>query len=247
MVFWGSLVHVSVREALRSENFPAWEGCRSAGRMWRWWVEVPRLPVDARTSTYLSLTRPTRCAGVPSGLCAPVRCSVVRVLQIFMWSSHKAISLEFRPCCERAELQWYLDCLVFPPSSLRAVYSAPSPSLSVARWMAVGRMSRCIYAAGDLALISLRVSLLLHLSSRGLYQHELDTSMHHPRDCGVLLAAPCHPGAVRRRQDVAVPCRSCDDYFFDFSFIAVIFFWDVFRIRPIVLITPSLIAALCAK
>ncbi|KAJ7833315.1 hypothetical protein B0H14DRAFT_1165969 [Mycena olivaceomarginata] len=38
--------------------------------------------------------------------------------------------------------------------------------------------------------------------------------MHRPRDCGVLLAAPCRPGAGRRRRDVAVPC---DDYFYDFS------------------------------
>ncbi|KAJ7870495.1 hypothetical protein B0H14DRAFT_2725998 [Mycena olivaceomarginata] len=86
--------------------------------------------------------------------------------------------------------------------------------------MDVGRRSRCIYAAGDLALISLRVSLLLPLSSCGLYQHELDTSMHYPRDCGVLLAAPCRPGAVRRRRDVAVPC---DDYFFDFSLSPLFF------------------------
>jgi hypothetical protein len=105
-----------------------------------------------------------------------------------------------------------------PTSSGRAVYPAPPPSLSLARWMNVGRRSRCIYAAGDLALISLRVSLLLLLSSRGLYQHELNTSMHRPRDCGVLLAAPCRPGAVRRRRDVAVPC---DDYFFGFSFIVI--------------------------
>ncbi|KAJ7797474.1 hypothetical protein B0H14DRAFT_57499 [Mycena olivaceomarginata] len=87
--------------------------------------------------------------------------------------------------------------------------------------MDVGQMSRCIYAAGDLALISLRISLLLPPSSRGLYQHELDTSMHHPRNCGVLLAAPRRPRAARRR-DVAVPC---DDYFVDFSFFAV-FCWE---------------------
>jgi hypothetical protein len=54
--------------------------------------------------------------------------------------------------------------------------------------------------------------------------------MHHPRDSGALIAAPHRPEAVRRRRDVAV---SYDDYFFDFSFIAVIFCWDVLRIRPL--------------
>jgi hypothetical protein len=38
--------------------------------------------------------------------------------------------------------------------------------------------------------------------------------MHHPRNYGVLLATLRRPWAVRRRQDVAVPC---DDYFFGFS------------------------------
>jgi hypothetical protein len=68
--------------------------------------------------------------------------------------------------------------------------------------------------------------------------------MHHPRDCGVLLDVPRRSGAVRRRRDVAVPC---DDYFFDFSFIAVIFGWDVLRIRPVVLVTPSLVAELSSR
>ncbi|KAF8162261.1 hypothetical protein K438DRAFT_1985196 [Mycena galopus ATCC 62051] len=35
--------------------------------------------------------------------------------------------------------------------------------------------------------------------------------------------------------------------FSTFSFIAVIFFWDVSGIRPVVLVTPSFVAALCAK
>jgi hypothetical protein len=48
----------------------------------------------------------------------------------------------------------------------------------------------------DWAHISLRVSLLLPLSSCGLDPHELDTSMHRPRDCVVLFTAPHCPGAV---------------------------------------------------
>jgi hypothetical protein len=68
--------------------------------------------------------------------------------------------------------------------------------------------------------------------------------MQHPRDCGVLLAAPRCSGAVRRRRDVAVPS---DDYFVDFSFIAVIFGWDVLKIRPLVLVTPSLVAEFSSR
>ncbi|KAJ7824891.1 hypothetical protein B0H14DRAFT_3874688 [Mycena olivaceomarginata] len=60
--------------ALRSKHFPAWEGFRFAGRTRRSCVAVPRLPVDARTSTHLSLTRPTCCAVVSSALSAlPLR------------------------------------------------------------------------------------------------------------------------------------------------------------------------------
>jgi hypothetical protein len=36
----------------------------------------------------------------------------------------------------------------------------------------------------------------------------------------MLMAAPHRPGAVRRRQDVAVPC---DDYFFDFPLSPLFF------------------------
>ncbi|KAJ7824868.1 hypothetical protein B0H14DRAFT_3468919 [Mycena olivaceomarginata] len=50
--------------------FPCVEGFRSAGRTRGLCVGVPRLPVDARTSNHLSLTRPTCCAGVPSALSA---------------------------------------------------------------------------------------------------------------------------------------------------------------------------------
>ncbi|KAJ7441354.1 hypothetical protein B0H11DRAFT_523607 [Mycena galericulata] len=62
-----------------------------------------------------------------------------------------------------------------------------------------------------------------------LYQHERDTLHAPPRDRGVLLAAP-RSGDVHRRRDVRVPCN---DYFFDFAFIAVIFYWDGLRIRPL--------------
>jgi hypothetical protein len=65
-----------------------------------------------------------------------------------------------------------------------------------------------------------------------------------PSLSGVLLAASRHSGTVRRRRDVAVPC---DDYCLDFSFIAIYFCWDVLRIRPIVLINPSLVTELSSR
>jgi hypothetical protein len=173
----GSLLHVSVREVLRSEHFHVW---------WRSCVAVPRLPVDARTSPQPFLTCSTRCMGVPSGLCALLfefcaACSAyctsscgVRRCRRSRWNSDpaergrrsgtSAVS-PFRETCLPA-----YGSFRSPTSSGRAVYPR-LPSLYVARWMDVGRRSRCIYAAGDLALISLRVSLLLPLSSRGLYQH----------------------------------------------------------------------------
>ena len=61
--FGGCLLHVSVREPLRSQHFPVWEGRRR-----RSCVAVPRWPVNVPTSLQPSLTRSTRCAGVPSGL-----------------------------------------------------------------------------------------------------------------------------------------------------------------------------------
>jgi hypothetical protein len=57
--FGGPLLHVAAREVLRSGHFPA---------RWRSCVAVSRFPVDARTSPQPSLTRSTRCTGVPSGL-----------------------------------------------------------------------------------------------------------------------------------------------------------------------------------
>jgi hypothetical protein len=94
----------------------------------------------------------------------------------------------------------------------------------------------------DLAHISLRISLLSPLSSRarGLYQRALDTSMHNPRNCGVLMAAPRRPRAVRRRQ----MWLSLATIIFRLFFIAVVFCCDVLRIRPVVLFTPSLVAEL---
>ncbi|KAJ7821701.1 hypothetical protein B0H14DRAFT_3875843 [Mycena olivaceomarginata] len=83
------------------------------------------------------------------------------------------------------------------PSSVRAVYD--------------GRLS---------PYFTSRFHYHFPLSSCGRYQHELDISMHRPRDCGVLLAAPRRPGAGRRRRDVAVPC---DDYFYDFSLSPLFF------------------------
>ncbi|KAJ7330465.1 hypothetical protein DFH08DRAFT_1084219 [Mycena albidolilacea] len=56
---------------------------------------VPRLPVDARTSPQPSLTRSTRCAGAPSGLCAlalRVLLNMLRVLHIFMCTVYPAPS-----------------------------------------------------------------------------------------------------------------------------------------------------------
>jgi hypothetical protein len=56
---------------------------------------VPRLPVDARTSPQPSLTRSTRCAGAPSGLCAlalRVLCNMLRILHIFLCAVYPAPS-----------------------------------------------------------------------------------------------------------------------------------------------------------
>ncbi|KAJ7264567.1 hypothetical protein C8J57DRAFT_1718485 [Mycena rebaudengoi] len=71
-----------------------------------------------------------------------------------------------------------------------------------------------------------------------LYKHEIDASMRDPRDRGVLLAVPRRPGAVRRRGMWL--CLAT--IILRLSFIALIFCCDVLRIRPVVLITPSLVA-----
>jgi hypothetical protein len=159
---------------------------------------------------------------------------VLRVLHFFMWNSQMlTISLAgiLTLLREGGGVALGLSRLfarhasplpgifVPPPSPVRAVYPVPSPVV-VRRSLDGRRTNESVHTpTDDLACISLRDSFLLPLSSCRLYQNELDTFMHHPCDCGVLSAAPRCPGAVRRR-DVAVPC---DDYFFDFSFFAVIF------------------------
>jgi hypothetical protein len=117
------------------------------------------------------------------------------------------ISLEFRSCCERVKV-WHIGCLAFSRdmhsrlrefSFLHVFRARCIPRFVTRRSLEGRRVNVSVHLpTDDLARISLGVSLLSPLSScaGGLYQHELDTSTHHPRNCGVLLAAP------RRRQDV---------------------------------------------
>jgi hypothetical protein len=120
-----------------------------------------------------------------------------------MWGSQTlAISMEFRSSGTLDVSSFRETCIPaserfrFPPHPC-AGYPAPSP---FARWMNVGRMC-------------------------GLYQHGLDTSMHHhPRDCGVILVPS-------RRSSCSCSSSGCDclqtSIPSTFSVIAIIFCWDL--------------------
>ncbi|KAJ7455670.1 hypothetical protein B0H11DRAFT_2066945 [Mycena galericulata] len=118
------------------------------------------------------------------------------------------------------------------------------PSLFVERREDVGQMSRCIHRrmtglAFHFPFITI-TNLYLPLD---YINTSAIPSIYHPRDCGVLLAAP-RLGAVCRRRNVGVPCN---DYFFDFAFITVIFLLGRVEIHRVVLVTPSLVAKLSPR
>jgi hypothetical protein len=83
----------------------------------------------------------------------------------------------------------------------------------------------------------------LHLPAD--YQHEFDTSMPGPRDCWVLVATE---SSLFWNYSLSSGCGSAlRRIFFRLFFFADIIYWDVLKIRPVVLFTPSLVAELSSS
>ncbi|KAJ7836418.1 hypothetical protein B0H13DRAFT_2678127 [Mycena leptocephala] len=198
--------------------------------------------------------RSTRCAGVPSGLCVLALRDSCSMLRVLMCSSQmSAISLEFRSCCEKAE-EWHFGCLAFSrdihsrfrePSFLHphpCTLHTPhiSPSLSVAHWMDVGRMSWCIHRR------TTELAFHFALNYYCLYfpADYINTVSIPPCTTRVILGWSWLLVAVLELFIVVGMWLCLRRLFLLLLLIAVIFCWDVLRIRPPVLVTPSLIVDL---
>jgi hypothetical protein len=118
---------------------------------------------------------------------------------------------------------------VSPPSPVRTGYPAPSPSFSVARWMDVGRLS------------SYFLSWFITIAS--IFLRTINTSSIPPCPAFVIVGCSWLLFAVL---ELFVGMCLATNMFSPFLFADIIC-WDVLRIRPVVLFTPSLVAELSSR